>query len=76
MKRITEQLNEYHASRGLSGEDLQRAVSVDLDLALANSNVDIDEEDEISMIFYWDQSPEGHDYWEDRNSSAKARGEP
>lgn len=74
--RVNEQLTRYHYRSGLVGEELSEAVEADYLLAMGhlrrlnepesvehmfNNNTD------LSGLFAWDLTKEGHRYWKDRH---------
>jgi hypothetical protein len=72
MKYIDE-LTNYYKAKGLSGDALSRAVSEDSARVLENVRKDvgdpesfIEEVDSLAILFYWDSSFEGGDYWSAR----------
>lgn len=74
MKRVTEQLTAYYRAQGLTGEDLSAAVAVDAGLVRDNVRADgfdpdavTDNWDGLDTLFGWGRSPEGSDYWSERN---------
>lgn len=73
--RVKEQLNAYYKSQGLSGGALGAAIAKDL--AAIERNIKsqprymLDDSEKpvatLCKLFNWNQSPEGHVYWANRD---------
>ncbi|MNF29679.1 hypothetical protein D3C85_566420 [compost metagenome] len=69
MKAVRKQLTAFHSRTGLSGEALKDAVRQDLVLVLKNSMFPIeriDDTDTLDLLFVWETSAQGDEYWRER----------
>lgn len=75
-KRILEQLKEYYAKQPLDSFEQAKAVAEDYKLVFDNVVNEgglrgwedlLELDDDIGSSFYWKLSPQGFEYWNERN---------
>lgn len=72
MKYI-QQITDYYEAQGLVGNALKESVDDDVERVLEYVRLqDLDPQsfifadDDLSVLFTWSETEEGHDYWSDR----------
>lgn len=69
-KRVKNQLMDFYIAKGLKGAALNSCVRRDYNLVISNADFPEDSWDSdytLKGLFSWAQSPEGFDYWCNRN---------